>query len=202
MINGLKERIQLQKYVGKHTLENVAHESQGSQKITGAVMFSDIRGFTSFSQDKDPTIVVNMLNEWLGFQTEIIMQFGGYIDKFVGDEVFAIFRGPDALDRCISCAQEIQNHWKLLENKKDLGLGIGINYGSMIMGDIGNDKRKDYTVIGAVVNMAARLCNHAQKGQVLVPYEYIVAKTELKCKMIQLDLKGISQTQNIAVIEV
>jgi class 3 adenylate cyclase len=202
MIHGLKERIQLQKYVGGHTLESVALESQGSQKITGAVMFSDIRGFTSFSQDKDPTVVVNMLNEWLGFQTEIIMQFGGNVDKFVGDEVFALFRGPDALDQCISCAQEIQNHWKLLENKKDLGLGIGINFGSMIMGDIGNDKRKDYTVIGAVVNMAARLCNHAQKGQVLIPYEFIAAKTELNCEMIQLNLKGISQTQNIAVIEV
>ena len=202
MIHGLKERIQLQKYVGEHTLENVALESQGSQKITGAVMFSDIRGFTSFSQDKDPTIVVNMLNEWLGFQTEIILQFGGNIDKFVGDEVLALFRGSDALDRCISCALEIQNHWKLLENKNDLALGIGINFGSMIMGDIGNEKRKDYTVIGAVVNMAARLCSHAQKGQVLIPYEFIIDKTELNCEMIQLNLKGISETQNIAVIQV
>ncbi len=201
MVVGLVEGSHLRKYVGDHTLQKVSEGLKDSEKITAAVMFSDIRGFTSYSQDRSPTLVVTMLNEWLGFQTEIIRAHGGSVDKFVGDEVMAIFKGTTALQDSLLCAQQIQQQATQFDNSKELGLGIGINYGEMILGDIGIDQRKDYTVIGSIVNMAARLCDLAKSGQIAIPSALLKDNKDIEYFTERVSLKGINKKQIIAFIK-
>lgn len=177
MIVGLRERFELSKYVGSHTLEMVKKVSEsGSESMLGgsrqelAVLFSDIRGFTSFSEKRSPEAVIQMLNRYLGFQSELVDLYGGSVDKFVGDEMVALFAGRDALERAIECAIAIQKRADE-EQKRDpapVYIGIGINFGTMVLGNMGAEERRDYTVIGAAVNLGARLCSNAQAGQILV----------------------------------
>ena len=144
MIVNLRERLQLMKYVGSHTMEMIEQASDGDVPLGGArrelaVMFTDIRGFTPYSEQRTPEEVITMLNRYLGFQAEIVPTFGGSIDKFVGDEMMALFIGEDALARAISCAIEIQRRVDE-EHKIDpapISIGIGINYGPVILGNMG-----------------------------------------------------------------
>ncbi|MFQ3599044.1 MAG: adenylate/guanylate cyclase domain-containing protein [Chloroherpetonaceae bacterium] len=177
MIVGLRERFELSKYVGSHTLEMVRKVSEsGSESMLGgtrqelAVLFSDIRGFTAFSEKRPPEAVIDMLNRYLGFQAELVDEYGGSVDKFVGDEMVALFAGKDALERAIQCAIAIQKRADE-EQKRDpapVYIGIGINYGTMVLGNMGAQDRRDYTVIGAAVNLGARLCSNAEAGKILV----------------------------------
>ena len=201
MVNGLKERSQLISYVGNQTLGKVANNSQESEKIEATVMFSDIRGFTAYAEQRSPGEVVGILNKWLGFQTELILEHGGSIDKFVGDEVMAIFRGEDSLENCLQCAIAIQSKSIQEHQNEELGLGIGIHHGEMILGDIGTDQRKDFTVIGAVVNLASRLCGKALKNQILILSEILSKDLIKSAQEIEMSLKGISNVQRISIIE-
>ncbi|MFN3637174.1 MAG: adenylate/guanylate cyclase domain-containing protein [Chloroherpetonaceae bacterium] len=177
MIVGLRERFELSKYVGSHTLEMVRRVSEsGAESMLGgtrqelAVLFSDIRGFTSFSEKRPPEAVIDMLNRYLGFQAKLVSEYGGSVDKFVGDEMVALFAGKDALERAIECAIAIQKRADE-EQKRDpapVYIGIGINYGTMVLGNMGAEDRRDYTVIGAAVNLGARLCSSAEPGKILV----------------------------------
>ncbi len=177
MILGLRERFELSKYVGSHTLEMVRKVSEsGAESMLGgtrqelAVLFSDIRGFTTFSEKRPPEAVVDMLNRYLGFQAKLVDEYGGSVDKFVGDEMVALFAGKDALERAINCAIAIQKRADE-EQKRDpapVYIGIGINYGTMVLGNMGAEDRRDYTVIGAAVNLGARLCSSAEAGKILV----------------------------------
>ncbi len=177
MIVGLRERFELSKYVGSHTIEMVKRVSEsGAESMLGgtrqelAVLFSDIRGFTSFSEKRPPEAVIDMLNRYLGFQAKLVSEYGGSVDKFVGDEMVALFAGKDALERAIECAIAIQKRADE-EQKRDpapVYIGIGINYGTMVLGNMGAEDRRDYTVIGAAVNLGARLCSSAEPGKILV----------------------------------
>ncbi len=177
MILGLRERFELSKYVGSHTLEMVRKVSEsGAESMLGgtrqelAVLFSDIRGFTSFSEKRPPEAVIDMLNRYLGFQARLVDEYGGSVDKFVGDEMVALFAGKDALERAIQCAIAIQKRADE-EQKRDpapVYIGIGINYGTVVLGNMGAEDRRDYTVIGAAVNLGARLCSSAEAGKILV----------------------------------
>ena len=100
-----------------------------------------------------------MLNRYLGFQAEIVPQYQGSIDKFVGDEMVALFIGEQALERAIECALAIERRVQQ-EHKNDplpIFIGTGINYGPMILGNMGAENRLDYMVIGADVNLGARI---------------------------------------------
>ena len=133
------------------------------------LLFSDIRGFTSYSENRDPETVVHHLNALLNMQTRIIQECGGDIDKYVGDEIVAFFTD----DRGAYCActaalrimKAIKEEPGLYDNLK---VGIGINTGEVILGMIGSEKRADYTVIGDNVNTASRLCSAAKPGQILI----------------------------------
>ena len=110
------------------------------------------------------------LNAILGFQTEVIHRNGGDVDKYVGDEVVALFSGEDSVARACRAAVEIQRE---IERETDarfngLHVGIGINVGEVILGMIGSEKRADFTVIGDHVNFASRLCDVAKAGQIII----------------------------------
>ena len=142
----------------------------GGKLINATVLFADIRGFTSMSEKMEPEDVVNLLNTYFDKQTEVVQNTGGDIDKFVGDELMAVFKGKQMANQAVDCAVKIQKEVQKLNNElgKKIGIGIGINTGSMVMGAMGSKERMDFTVIGDNVNLGARLCSAAAAGEVII----------------------------------
>lgn len=169
MIDGLVERFKLSKYVSGTTMEGI-RGSEESKRVEMVVFFTDIRGFTSFSERNSPEKVVQALKHILTVQTDVIHQFGGDIDKFVGDEVMAIFNGETRVGDAVGAALAIQD--ALGKDLDGIGcglqVGIGIHCGDVIQGMIGSKDRADFTVIGDNVNLAARLCSIAKPGEIVI----------------------------------
>lgn len=192
---GIRERLMMLKFVSKATLDAIKKDiskiEPGGERRDVAVFFSDIRGFTSWSESRTPEMVIVMLNELFSFQNSIIQKYGGDIDKFVGDELIAVFQDRDKEQRAVEAAMEIQlNSKKILENHEDIAVGIGINSGEVVMGAMGSNERMDYTVLGSEVNLGSRLCSSAKGGQILVSKSVflnlerkITTKTQEKIKM-------------------
>jgi adenylate cyclase len=147
-----------------------------NQEVT--VMFADIRGFTPMSENLEPSRVVEILNEYFTRVTDVIFDNGGTLDKYIGDAVMAVFgapisKGNDAAN-AVNSAVQIQR--LLIELNRDaaarkwpeLRVGIGINTGNAIAGNIGSPRRLDYTVVGDVVNTAQRLMANATGAQILI----------------------------------
>jgi class 3 adenylate cyclase len=175
MIVGLRERLNLMKYVGSHTINMIQTSSEDEVSLGGdrkelAVLFSDVRGFTAYSENRTPEAVIQMLNRYLGYQAELVTKHYGSVDKFVGDEMVALFFGDDAITRALDCAVEIQKMSKIRQETDvdKIRIGVGINYGPVILGNMGAKERMDYTVIGATVNLGARLCASAEPGKILI----------------------------------
>ncbi|MGC9311676.1 MAG: adenylate/guanylate cyclase domain-containing protein [Sediminispirochaetaceae bacterium] len=168
MVEGLHERYELSKFVSNSTLKSLRKKNEG-QQLTLTLFFSDIRGFTSYSEKHTPAEVVERLNVILNMQSQIISAREGDIDKFVGDEVIAVFIGKKGVEQACRSALEIQQVLKSGPEEFDgLHVGIGIHTGSVIMGMIGSKERADFTVIGDSVNLASRLCNSAGPDEVLI----------------------------------
>ncbi len=147
-----------------------------NQEVT--VMFADIRGFTAMSERMEPGRVVEILNEYFTRVTDVIFDNGGTLDKYMGDAVMAVFgapisKGNDAAN-AVNSAVQIQrllielNRDAAARNWPELRVGIGINTGTAIAGNIGSPRRLDYTVVGDSVNTAQRLMTNAEGGQVLI----------------------------------
>lgn len=150
-----------------------------SKELT--ILFSDISGFTSWSSDKSPKLVHSFLNEYLELMASVIFKNGGTVDKFMGDGILAFFGDPLELDNhrshALEAALEMQNViganisiWKE-KYHLDLKVRVGINSGRVIVGNLGNNTRIEYTVIGASVNLAQRFESNAPLGGILVSRE-------------------------------
>ncbi|HPX61777.1 MAG TPA: adenylate/guanylate cyclase domain-containing protein, partial [Deltaproteobacteria bacterium] len=149
-------------------IKNPQMAKLGGERRVITVLFSDIRGFTTFSEKHSPTEVVSVLNEYLGAMTEVIFKWEGTLDKFVGDEIMVFWSAPmpqeDHAELAVRCAldmrrqlSELQQKW-ISEGKPPLDAGIGINSGEVLVGNIGAEgKKMDYTVIGDHVNLGARV---------------------------------------------
>ncbi|RLC12561.1 MAG: hypothetical protein DRI57_17605 [Deltaproteobacteria bacterium] len=169
MVEGLRERFELQKFVSDQTIDAIKRADDGGIRLGGerkvaTVLFSDIRGFTAFSEEHEPEEVINMLNTYLRCQAEIVRKFNGDIDKYVGDELVAVFQETDMVRNAVLCAVEIHKKIEKLNKKNqkwNIQVGIGINTGEMIMGAVGSEERMDYTILGDNVNLTSRLCSHA-----------------------------------------
>jgi len=176
MIGELNERMELMKFVSQGTVSAIRRAeasgvARGGERRNLTVLFSDIRGYTAFSENNPPEVVVEMLNLYLDSQTVSIRSFQGDVDKFVGDAVVAVFDGPGMERRAVECGIEIQAKMAgLLAAHPDwnLTLGIGIAAGEVVLGAMGAQNRMDFTVLGSTVNLAARLCGEAPGGDVLV----------------------------------
>jgi class 3 adenylate cyclase len=182
MMTAVKERLMMSRYVSQSTLGMIrrvgANEiAQEGIKEEICVLFSDVRGFTAFAELNEPQHVVARLNRLLNLQVEIIKRYGGDIDKFVGDEVMAIFKGSAKEQRAVAAAiaiqEKLQPIFKAEEGQSRLRIGIGINTGVAVMGNIGSADRMDFTAIGDVVNTAARLCSVARADEILVAEEVV-----------------------------
>lgn len=150
----------------------------GGELRTATVMFCDIRGFTPMTQNMDPQAVIEMVNEHMSALTEIIQAHGGVVDKFVGDEIMALFGvpkeyGDDSLS-AVRCAKEMlaKRAWLNDASKGPrIEIGIGISTGPLVAGCMGSADRLSYTVLGATVNLGARLCGKAIAGTCLIDEE-------------------------------
>jgi len=172
MAGGLKQRFAMSKYMSRSAYEmleqNGAANPDGERKWM-VVVFSDVRGFTAFSEDRDPAMVIQRLNDVLGLEADVVRRHGGDVDKFVGDAMFAWFFGPDRCKRAVEAASEIlaELHTRFA-GKAGTEIGFGIHVGEVVVGSMGSQDRRDYTAIGRSVNLAARLCSAAKAGQILV----------------------------------
>ena len=179
MVNGLKEKKKMQKFVSGSTMDmiksgSMRHNMLGGEYRTLTVLFSDIRGFTAMSEEKKPSEVISIVNFYLNLQAQIIRDNGGDIDKYIGDEIMASFSGDDATNNAVKSALEIQAMLKKENIKRAkrgetvCEVGIGINRGEVIVGNIGSHEHMDFTAVGSVVNVASRLCSSAKPGKVIV----------------------------------
>jgi len=174
--------------------------SLGGRRQNVTILFSDIRGFTEITEAKPAEYIVDLLNEYFAEMIDIIFKYGGTLDKFIGDGLMAIFGTPiyykDHAKRGVAAAIEMQERLKALNmrNRKrgfvELAVGIGINTGSVIAGNIGSEKRMEYTVVGNSVNIANRLEGLAQGGQIL-----ITESTYNELKGLKLDVEKLKQVQ-------
>jgi adenylate cyclase len=145
-------------------LKNPALLQLGGKRQEVTVLFADIKGFTAMSARMKPEKVVEVLNRFFTEMVDLVFQHQGTLDKYVGDALMAVFGVPvplpDAATRAVKCALAMQRHLARMREQKRTpiqGIRIGINTGETIVGNIGSDKRMDFTVIGDAVNVAARL---------------------------------------------
>lgn len=187
MIKGLQEKEKVKGVLNKVVSPQIAEEITKGQVHLGGeekkitVLFADIRDFTHMAADKAPQEVIEMLNTCMTKISHVVDEYEGVIDKYVGDEVMALFGAPiakeDSAVKAISCALEMR---KILEEwnseRKNQGLdpvemGFGIHTGVMLAGNMGAENRLNYTVIGSNVNLAARLCSAAKRMEILISKE-------------------------------
>lgn len=183
----------------------------GGERRMITVLFSDVRGFTSFSEAHQPEEVVAMLNEILSEQVKVVFGYGGTLDKFVGDELMAFFGAPSTRHKethasiAVRTAIDIQAKMVQLrrkwsqENKSALSIGIGINTGEVVVGNMGSSERMDYTIIGDNVNLGARLCAAANGDEILISgatYDLIADAVEVE-KLEPIMVKGKSKPISI-----
>ena len=205
------------RYVSKQVvdeiLDNDSKLNLGGEKRKVTVLFADIRGFTSMSEKMQPEVVVSTLNEYFSEMIDIVFKNNGTLDKIIGDELMVVYGAPisakDDTTRAVQTASDMQE--KLKELNKDrrkrkeplISVGIGINRGEVVSGNIGSREMMDYTVIGDTVNLAARLCSSAKPGQILVS-DSVFIKTEKTFnfkKLEPLSLKGKRKRVSIFLVE-
>lgn len=135
------------------------------------ILFTDIRGFTQLSQHMAPEKLFTLLSKHLAYQVELVYQYEGYVDKYAGDGIMAVFEGDKMAQRGCQCASRIINHAKKLvqqEHNPMFAVGCGLHQGEAVIGNIGSPEHLDYSVVGETVNLAARLCGHAEPMSVIV----------------------------------
>jgi class 3 adenylate cyclase/AmiR/NasT family two-component response regulator len=213
-LRAIKENNILKMYVDETVLNFMdTREFESSimanETIEATVVFIDICKFTSISENETPDNVVKLLNSYFDLMVAEILEQGGFVDKFMGDAIMAVFRGEYHLDRAIDCCLAVRNKIARLPSVSTNisfkpNVSIGINSGEMVSGNIGSVslRRLDYTVIGDVVNVAQRLQSSATPGQVIISdNSYQKVKDYFKCEKIgEITVKNKSEA--ILVYEV
>ncbi|MFT7548952.1 MAG: adenylate cyclase [Candidatus Azotimanducaceae bacterium] len=177
------EKQKMGAYVPKEVVDQISRSREeklalGGKVIRATILFSDIVGFTRLSERLDPTKVVDFLNLYMTEMSDIIEEEGGIIDKFIGDGIMAIFNNEDA-NPALSAVRAglrmqavVESHregWASIDpDLSELSMRVGINSGRVISGNVGSERRMDYTVIGDNVNVAARIEQACKPGGVLV----------------------------------
>ena len=170
----------------KYVSENIVDElllNESSLELGGVeqdvcILFSDIRGFTSMSETLEPSKVVKLLNEFFDKMIDVVFKYNGTLDKIIGDELMVLYGAPlkkkdDILNAIITAKEMFTtldkfNKEMVADGFPELRIGIGINYGKVICGNIGSEQQMNYTVIGDTVNLASRLCSAAKPGEIII----------------------------------
>ena len=177
-----KVKSTFKKYVSKNIVDKLL-ENEDSLNLGGTeseitILFSDIRGFTSMSEKLSPTEIVKLLNKYFKSMIDVVFKYNGTLDKIVGDELMVLYgvplKGEDDTDNAIKTAIKMFqaldkfNEKIVKEGYKPFKIGIGINKGKAVSGNIGSEQQMNYTVIGDTINLGARLCSHAKSGEILI----------------------------------
>ena len=179
-INKIKSTFK--KYVSENIVDELLQNDSllelGGAQNDVCVLFSDIRGFTALSETMKPSEVVYLLNTYFEAMIDVVFAHNGTLDKIIGDELMVLYGVPiknendsqNAVNTAIEMFKALEKFNKQIEKEKlpKLKIGIGINYGKVVSGNIGSEKQMNYTVIGDVVNLASRLCSHAKSGQIVI----------------------------------
>jgi class 3 adenylate cyclase len=220
MALGLKEREYVRdafsRYVPKEVVDRLL-ERKIQLKLEGdletvTILFCDIRGFTHMTERLGARQVVHILNRYFTAMTDVAIEYDGIVDKFSGDEIMIVFGAPirheDDPPRAVRMALAMQRRLDLLneefraEGLEELEIGVGIATGLAIVGNIGSEKRLNYSVIGDVVNLASRLVSQAKPGEILVSEAtYDLVKEQFVCSTLgKILVKGKSEPVEIFLI--
>jgi len=181
----LRKRETMRNLFGKYLSQQVADRvmEAGDEPLTGvrrevSVLFADVRGFTSYSEKNDPEHITRTLNEYFDVMVDVISAHEGVLDKYLGDGLMVVFGAPmaqhDHAWRAVVTALEMQaalqslNLRRVQRGDQPIAIGIGVNTGPAVSGNLGSIKRMEFTVIGDTVNLAARLESRALQGQILI----------------------------------
>jgi class 3 adenylate cyclase len=206
----LKKRESIKELMGKYLSKQVADrimEGDSDQAMAGirkevSILFADVRGFTAYSEKHDPEQVTKSLNEYFEVMVDVIAVHEGVLDKYIGDGLMVVFGAPmaqpDHARRAVITALEMQAALQSLNLKRaqrgddPIHIGIGVNTGLAISGNLGSIKRMEFTVIGDTVNTAARLESNAKQGQILIgKVTYEKVKDLIECEPLgQITVKG------------
>jgi sigma-B regulation protein RsbU (phosphoserine phosphatase) len=217
MQDGLRQRDFIRDTFGRYVSPGVVQALLGSPeglRLGGemrevTILMSDLRGYTQLAGSVDPTVVVQVLNGYLGRMTDVILEHGGTIDEFVGDAIFAIFGAPmpltDHPERAAACALAMQramvevNSVNAARGLPQIAMGIGLNTGEAVVGNIGSEKRAKYGVVGSTVNLAARIQGCTAGGQVFVSTETYARIRDVAevGRPLSVELKGIRELVTI-----
>ena len=210
-LKAIKENNILKMYVDETVLNFMGSQEfetslMANETIEATIAFIDICSFTSISENETPDTVVKLLNKYFDVMVKEIIAQGGYIDKFIGDAIMAVFRGDYHLDRAIDACLAVRSKIEKLPSLSEHvsftpKVSIGINSGEMISGNIGsaNLRRLDYTVIGDVVNTAQRLQSAAAPGQIMISEQtYQKVKESFSCRKVgEVTLKNKANPMNV-----
>jgi adenylate cyclase len=202
-------RSNFERYFSPNIAQVIAQQQDGgrlpSEKRPVVVFFSDIRGFTPMSETMSPDDIARLLTEYFTEMVDKVFEFGGTLDKFMGDAIMALWGAPivheDDADRAVQCAvaqlkelEKLNAKWKQ-EGRTEVQIGIAINFGEVFAGNIGSDRRLEYTVIGDAVNTAYRLCGKAGPNEILISepfYEQLKKKPAVEA-LEPIQVKGKSK---------
>ena len=213
MLEGLRQRDFIRSAFGRYVSPEVAKtllESPGGLRFGGekrvvTVLMSDLRGYTRFAEHGDPAVVMDVLNGFLGRMTDIIIEHGGTINEFIGDAIFAVFGAPlehpDHAERAAGCALAMQgamaqiNREHAAQGRPRFEMGIGVNTGEAVVGNLGSEQRAKYAIVGSAVNVAARVEGATVGGQVFLTAETYARIRDLAEVLgpTHLEAKGLSE---------
>ena len=212
-----KVKSTFKKYVSKNIvdklLENENSLNLGGEESEITILFSDIRGFTSMSEKLSPTQIVNLLNKYFQSMIDVVFKFNGTLDKIVGDELMVLYGVPlkneNDTENAVNTAIEMFKSLDKFNSKivKDgfepFKIGIGINKGKAVSGNIGSEQQMNYTVIGDTINLGARLCSHAKSGEILISKSVkSVLTNDYKFKEISpIEVKGKSKLIDVWIYQ-
>lgn len=209
-------------YVSKDVLDEVMNnyqeylKSSAGQKVEITVLFSDIRGFTTMSETSDPEKIVEMLNIHFTVMADIILKHNGTIDKYIGDAIMAFWGAPvrsaNHAEEAVRAGEEMLEGLKevnrILKERgfnHEIHIGIGINTGLATIGNIGSEKKKNYTVVGDAVNLSSRLESITKEYKtplLFSEYTYERIREKIRCKLIgNVTVKGREQSVNIYTVD-
>jgi len=204
----------LSKGVAKEVLDQLDTLKDGGQQVHASVLFADIVGFTNISEQLSPKEVSELLNEYFNHLESCAKAYFGTIDKFIGDCVMVVFGAPKHDPQhefhAVACAVLMQkliarlNEQRISEGKYAVELRIGINSGNMLAGLLGSNNRLEYTVVGDAVNLASRLSNEAQSGQIIIEEGLFLRVSETKTLHVeqQREIRVRGKTKPVSIYNV
>ena len=221
MVKGLEERDFIRNSFGRYVdpefarmlLKHPEASRLGGKRREVAILMSDIRGFTALSETLSPEIIVRVLNQYFSHMIQIIQNHQGIIVDFFGDSILVFFDPlsdtlADTVFRCVQCAQEMQGQMASFNQDMDgkelpkLAMGIGVNAGQVIVGNIGSHTRSKYGIVGSAVNITSRIQAKAGEHEILISdaaHGYIQERVEVQ-RSFPASLKGVDQPVQLHVI--